>query len=274
MNHINHKQLIVLTASAAVAATLVPAQPAHALFGIGDVVFDPGNFAQHLLILEQHAEQLIRLQQQVQLMEQMLADWDFSRVDETLGRMQQIHGTLDDLAGSLGDLGSRFPDAWDSRDPAASLTPAQRQWRLDRRTRNEQTVELHQQVADSIAQTHDRVQAYVQQSNSAPGQLAAQQATNELIAVQVQQLQDLHLLETALLRAEIELVTAAATALPPIITLPSATPSPHATRPATARRRRLPRSPATPASARTSQASATTPAPRSTAPGSDRATPD
>ena len=206
MTNPTHKHLAALTAATALTATLAPAEPAHALFGVGDIVFDPGNFAQHLLILEQHAEQLIRLQQQVQLMEQMLADWDFSRVDETLGRMQQIHGTLDDIAGSLGDLGSRFPDAWDSRDPAASLTPAQRQWRLDRRTRNEQTVEMHQQVADSIAQTHDRVQAYVQQSNTAPGQLAAQQATNELIAVQVQQLQELQALEVAALRAEMELL--------------------------------------------------------------------
>ena len=206
MNHITHKQLVVLAASAAVAATLVPAQPAHALFGIGDVVFDPGNFAQHLLILEQHAEQLMRLHQQVQMMEQMLADWDFSRADETLAQMQNIHGTLDDIAGSLGSLGSRFPETWDDRDPTTSITPSQRQWRLDRRTRGEQTVELHQQVADSIAATQDRVGDYVAKSNAAPGQLAAQQATNELLAVQVQQLQELQALEIAALRGEMELL--------------------------------------------------------------------
>ena len=207
MTKFKHRQMAaVAAASAAVAVTLIPAEPAHALFGVGDIVFDPGNFAQHLLILQQHAEQLIRLQQQVEAMETMLADWDFSRVDETLARMQQIHGTLDDIAGSLGDLDGRFPETWDDRDPTTSLTPAQHQWRLDRRTRNEQTIELHQQVAESMAQTQDRVAAYVQQSNAAPGQLAAQQATNELIAVQVQQLQELQALEVAALRAEMELL--------------------------------------------------------------------
>ena len=209
MNHIVNKRrgrFIVLTAAAAVSAALVPAQPTSALFGVGDIVFDPGNFAQHLLILEQHAEQLVRLQQQAQLMEQMLADWDFSKIDETLGRMRQVHVTLDKIADSLGDLGTRFPDEWDDRDPATSITPAQRQWRLDRRTRNEQVVQLHQQVAEAMALTQDRVGEYVAKSNVAPGQLAAQQATNELLAVQVQQFQELQALKVAALRQEMELL--------------------------------------------------------------------
>jgi P-type conjugative transfer protein TrbJ len=206
MTSFKHKQLAALAAATAIAATLVPVEPAHALFGVGDIVFDPGNFAQHLLILQQHAEQLVRLQQQVQLMETMLKDWDFSRVDETLAQMQGIHATLDGIAGSLGSLDGRFPETWDDRDPTTSITPAQRQWRLDRRTRNEQVVQLHQQVAESMALTQDRVGEYVAKSNAAPGQLAAQQATNELLAVQVQQLQELQALEIAALRGEMELL--------------------------------------------------------------------
>ena len=215
MSEITHKcrgrggRLIrAAAASAALAGLLLPARPAGALFGIGDVVFDPGNFAQHLLILQQHAEQLARLHQQVQLMDQMLDDWDFSRLDDTLGQMQGIHATLDGIAGSLGGLDSRFPEQWDDRDPTLSLTPAQRQWRLDRRTRGEQVVQLHQQVTESVAQTRDRVGEYVARSNAAPGQLAAQQATNELLAVQVQQLQELQALEIAALRREVELLAA------------------------------------------------------------------
>ena len=211
MSDTKHKRanrVAALAAAAAVAATLAPARPAHALFGVGDIVFDPGNFAQHLLILQQHAEQLVRLQQQVQLMEQMLAKWDFTKIDETIGQMQQIHGTLDQIAGSLGSLDARFPADWNDRNPDASITPRQQQWRQERRTRGEQVVQLHQQVTQSMALTRDRVGEYVAKSNAAPGQLAAQQATNELLAVQVQQLQELQALEVAALRQEMELLAA------------------------------------------------------------------
>ena len=40
----------------AAAATLGPAAPTYALFGVADVVFDPANFAQHLAILAKHLE--------------------------------------------------------------------------------------------------------------------------------------------------------------------------------------------------------------------------
>ena len=201
-----HPPRLAGLAVAAGLAALAPADPASALFGAGDVVFDPGNFAQHLLILERHAEQLARLQRQVELMEAMLEDWDFTRIDETLGQMGRIHDTLDEMAGSLGTIEDRFPGTWDDGDPSGSLTPAQRQWRLDRRTRGEQTVELHRQVAESMAATRERVEAYVARSNAAPGQLAAQQATNELLAAQVQQLQEMQALEVAALRGELELL--------------------------------------------------------------------
>ena len=198
------KRLTVVVAAVAATAVFAAAEPAHALFGVGDIVFDPGNFAQHLLILQQHAEQLVRLQQQVQLMEQMLAKWDFTKIDETLGQMQQIHGTLDQIASSLGTLDARFPADWNDRDPDASVTPAQKQWRIDQRTRGRQIVQLHQQVTQSMSLTRERVGQYVAKSNAAPGQLAAQQATNELLAVQVQQLQELQALEVAALRQEME----------------------------------------------------------------------
>ena len=198
-------------AAAAVAATLAPASPALALFGTGPkIVFDPGNFAQHLAILQQHAAQLARLQEQVEAMGRMLKDWDYTRIDETIGRMQQIHGTLDQIANGLGHLGDRFPQHWDDRDPDASIAPAQRQWRVEQRTRGEQTVQLHQQVADSMAETRERVAAYVANSNAAPGQLAAQQATNELLAVQIQQAQEMQALEIAALRQEMEAAAAEA----------------------------------------------------------------
>jgi P-type conjugative transfer protein TrbJ len=197
--------LAAATVAAAIAVSMP--QPAFALFGVGDVVFDPKNFAQHILILQKHADQLLQLKAQVKQMDRMLEDWDMSRVDETLAQMRKIHGTLDDIGTSLGDLDSRFPNDWTTADPHdadASLNPRLAEWRADQRLRAEQTVELHQAVADSIEETQDRVADYVRASNSAPGQLAAQQATNELLAVQVQQLQELQALEIAALRSELE----------------------------------------------------------------------
>ena len=65
-------------------------------------------------------------------------------------------------------------------------------------------MKLHQAVAEGMAETRGRVAEYVQKSNAAPGQLAAQQATNELLAVQVQQLQEMQAMEIAALRTELE----------------------------------------------------------------------
>ena len=131
-------------------------------------------------------------------------------------RCGKIHGTLDDIGTSLGDLDSRFPNDWTTADPHnadASLNPRLAQWRTDQQLRAERTIELHQAVADSIVETQDRVADYVQASNAAPGQLAAQQATNELLAVQVQQLQeDYQALEIAALRAELEQMAGRASA--------------------------------------------------------------
>ena len=200
----------------AVATTLYAARPAQALFGIGDIVFDPANLAQHILILEKHAEQLIQLKTQVEQMDRMLQDWDFSRLDETLAQMETIHGQLDAIGSSLGDLPDRFPTTWeggtsgDVHKADASINPRLAQWRGEQRTRAKQTVELHQAVADGIAETRERVSDYVQKSNAAPGQLAAQQATNELLAVQVQQLQEMQALEIAALRSELERQAASA----------------------------------------------------------------
>ena len=197
----------------AVTATLYAARPAQALFGIGDIVFDPANLAQHILILEKHAEQLIQLKTQVEQMDRMLQDWDFSRLDETLAQMETIHGQLDAIGSSLGDLPDRFPKTWSSGDvhhADASINPRLAQWRGEQRQRAEQTVELHQAVADGIVETRERVADYVQKSNAAPGQLAAQQATNELLAVQVQQLQEMQALEIAALRSELERQAASA----------------------------------------------------------------
>lgn len=203
--------VIAATAGAAI-VVLATARPAQALFGVGDIVFDPANLAQHVLILEQHAQQLLQLKAQVEQMDRMLQDWDFSRLDETLAQMETIHGQLDTIGSSLGDLAGRFPDDWTGSDPHhadASINPQLKQWRSEQRQRAEQTVELHQAIADSIAGTRGRVADYVAKSNAAPGQLAAQQATNELLAVQVQQLQELQALEVAALRSEIERQAAA-----------------------------------------------------------------
>ena len=122
------------------------------------------------------------------------------------GRSVPSRGSLEEIGG-LGDLDTRFPDDWsdaETLDGDGSINPQLERWRAEQRRRAESTVELHQAVAESIESTRDRVADYVEASNAAPGQLAAQQATNELIAVQVQQLQELQALEVAALRAEIE----------------------------------------------------------------------
>ena len=208
----------ILPLTLAAAAMLAVPRPAAALFGVGDVVFDPANFAQHVQILREHVEQAERLRQQVEQTERMLRDLDLSRLDETLTQMGRVHDTLERIADSLGPLDTRFPHDWNTGDgagvdgdpwsPGETLTPRQAEWRAEHRTRATQLVGLHAQVGRSIASTQQRVGELVEASGSAEGQLAAQQATNELLAVQVQQLQELQALEVAALRAELEAVAA------------------------------------------------------------------
>ncbi|MEM6457855.1 MAG: hypothetical protein AAF710_00520 [Planctomycetota bacterium] len=181
-----------------------PMPRAHALFGIGDVVFDPQNFAQ---AVEQVANQLemianVKLQLEAQL--RALQSWEFTRIDDIRRAMfaaQNILRTATDAYGWL-DPGPILEDVFPT-DPGSWIGVTQEDFRDMRQGWIEAQREsvtggwtLQNTVLDEMEATGSRIDQYVSRSNAAPGTTAAVQAGNELLATvsgQLQQLQSLQI---------------------------------------------------------------------------------
>ena len=90
-----------LTAAGLTAAALaVPAPRAQALFGVGDIVLDPANLAQAVLLVGQSASSLVneatqiaQAYQQITLQIQSLQDLSFESIPDALNALQVIRGT-------------------------------------------------------------------------------------------------------------------------------------------------------------------------------------
>jgi P-type conjugative transfer protein TrbJ len=110
-----------------------------------------------------------------------------------------------DAAGAL-DLARRYPilaQAYAKRD-AESMRLLRQQWLDAERKELIQAQTLHNRVVNEMPNTQSRVAEIVRRSNSAPGQTAVLQASNEMLATLAGQLQALQALEVSETRIELE----------------------------------------------------------------------
>src|SRR3546814_18343252 len=104
---------------------LASVQPAHALFGAGDVVFDPSNYSQNVLqaarALQQINNQIRSLQNQVLMLQNMAKHLE--RLDySSLGAIQAALGRINLLMAQPEDIDFRVDRKEQER---ASLYPKQ-----------------------------------------------------------------------------------------------------------------------------------------------------
>lgn len=164
-------------------------------------VFDPGNYAQNVLTaartLTQINNQIQSLQNEAQMLTNMsrnLSRIDFPQLQQLQQRLGQINGLMNQAQGvdfRLDRLDDRFrqlfPESFDQllrRDQRVAAARA----RLDAAMAAlRQTMGVQSQVAANVQGDAQALAGIVAGSQGAEGSLAAQQATNQLLALAAQQ---------------------------------------------------------------------------------------
>jgi P-type conjugative transfer protein TrbJ len=211
------RALFIGTAMLSVPASLssVIVTPAHALFGFGDIVFDPSNYAENILqaarALEQINNQIQSLQNEAQMLinqARNLTSLPYSslqQLQQSVARTQQLLGEAQRIAFDVQQVDQIFSQQYGNID----LSQTDQQLVDQARGRWENTVGALQDamrvqagVVGNIDIQRAELAALVGASQTATGALQATQAGNQLLALQAGQLADLTALLAANGRAE------------------------------------------------------------------------
>ena len=190
-------------AAVAVACTLAfgAVQPAHAIFGIGDTVFDEFNFMQNMMTaantLEQISNQVEQLQNEAQmLMNQArnlasLPSSVVSRLRSNLATTQRLIAQAKGLAYDVANMDREFARLYPEQYAATvsgdqMYRDAQARWK---NTLNglQTTMQMQAQASQNLHDDEGVLADLVGKSQSAVGALQAMQATNQLLALQAKQ---------------------------------------------------------------------------------------
>ena len=191
-----------LTALATAAAlTLGVMQPAHALFGVGDIVLDPVNLVQNTMTaartLEQINNQIRQLQNEAQMLinqARNLASLPFNvvnRLRSTLDTTRQLIAQAQGLAYQVSNLDTEFARLYPEQYAATvsgnqMFQDARQRWK-NTLTGLHTAMQMQAQVSQNLSQDEGVLADLVSQSQSATGALQAMQATNQLLALQAKQ---------------------------------------------------------------------------------------
>jgi P-type conjugative transfer protein TrbJ len=197
----HHKRLLIV---ASLAVLIVPAA------AFADIVFDPTNFIEEVQQVEQDVELVGQFQQEVQNGAAMLQSWGYSQLGGIMQSMDVWQQALAATTYSSTDPNSTLSGEYplDLSSYASTTDTAyqsmQSHWDQEARSILIENRTVQNDTYLDLQPTADRIQAYVDQSNSAPGATAAVQASNEEIASLIAQLQSLQAQEITDARAEVE----------------------------------------------------------------------
>lgn len=193
------RKLCIVCLAACVA--LSPLRPAQALFGAGDVVFDPTNYSQNLLqavrALEQINHQIKGLQNQVLMLQNMaknLERLDYSSVGSIESALRSINllmGNAQGIAFQVDATEQEFARLY-PKEYAATVASdtlardARERWEHSRDALRH-TMVVQAQVVRNVEVDSDELARLVAESDTAVGNLQAQQAANQLIALSTKQ---------------------------------------------------------------------------------------
>lgn len=190
-------------AAVAVACTLAfgAVQPAHAIFGIGDTVFDASNFMQNMMTAANTLEQISNQVQQLQNEAQMLMNQArnlaslpssvVSRLRSNLATTQRLIAQAKGLAYDVVNMDREFARLYPEQYAATvsgdqMYRDAQARWK---NTLNglQTTMQMQAQVSQNLGEDESVLADLVGKSQSAVGALQAMQAANQLLALQAKQ---------------------------------------------------------------------------------------
>ncbi|PHR19472.1 MAG: P-type conjugative transfer protein TrbJ [Sphingopyxis sp.] len=197
--------------TAMIAGVTLPATPAMAI-----PVFDANNYSQNLMqaarALRQINQQIEQLQNEATMIAQgakNLEKIDFPQLREltqTLQKIDRLMGEAQGIEFKVDDLDAKFRDLYPGETDRAINSS---QSLLDARTRIEramqayrQTMKVQAQVAENVKSDAEILSAVVARSQGAQGNLQAQQATNQLLALTAKQQFQLQNMMAAQYRSE------------------------------------------------------------------------
>jgi P-type conjugative transfer protein TrbJ len=175
-----------------------------------DIVFDPTNFVEAVLEVADDVEMVDQLYQEVTNGVAMVKSWNFTQLPGLLQNMNVWQQVFSGATYSSTDPGNTLNSQYPS-DPSsyASVTDASYQsmrsgWDREERSALVENRTIQNQTYLNLQPTAQRIQSYVEHSNSASGATAAMQAGNEEVATLVAQIQTLQAQEITDGRAEVE----------------------------------------------------------------------
>ena len=192
-----------------VAATAVLFVPAAAF---ADIVFDPANFAEAVLQVADDVQMVDQLYQEVTNEVAMLKSWNFTQLPGILQSMniwQQVFGQAGATYSSTdpgNTLNSQYPSDLTSYANISdtAIQSMRSGWDQEERSVLVENRTVQNETYLNMRPTAQRIQSYVEHSNSASGATSAMQAGNEEVATLVAQLQALQAQEITDARAEVE----------------------------------------------------------------------
>jgi len=208
-----HSLIAVATAAALVIA---PVQSAQALFGFGDIVYDPTNHAENVLTAARSLEQINNQVQQLANEAQMLINQaknlanlptsiagelqgSLTRVDQLIREAQGIAYDISEIDSTYRRL---FPDEYaDSVSTSKILQDARESWNLAR-DGFRHALEVQAEVVGEIRTDASTLDRLVGESQGATGNLQAVQAGNQLTALAAKQSMQLQSLLASSARAD------------------------------------------------------------------------
>ena len=206
----------LLAAVAAMTLALAPAQNAYAIFGFGDIVYDPANHAQNVLTA---ARTLIQINNQVQQLAneaQMLINQtrNLTRLPTSIAAdlqtsLRQIDSLIQSARGlayqvSVIDSEYRrlFPEQYASAVPTSRIISDAQEARALAREGFKHSLEVQAEVVGQVRADALVLDRLVAESQSAAGNLQALQAGNQLTALAAKQTMQLQTLLAASARAD------------------------------------------------------------------------
>jgi len=192
-----------------VAATAVLFVPAAAF---ADIVFDPTNFAEAVLQVADDVQMVDQLYQEVTNEVAMLKSWNFTQLPGILQSMniwQQVFGQAGAAYSSTdpgNTLNSQYPSDLTSYANISdtAIQSMRSGWDQEERSVLVENRTVQNETYLNLQPTAQRIQSYVEHSNSASGATSAMQAGNEEVATLVAQLQALQAQEITDARGDVE----------------------------------------------------------------------
>ena len=191
------------------------ATPAHALFGFGDIVFDPSNYAQNVLTaartLEQINNQITSLQNEAQMLINMgknlasLPHSSLAQIQSSIHKTQQLLSQAQLIAYDVSQIDEAFASTYGPADLSASdhqLIDGTRERWQNTVAGLQDAMRVQAGVVGNLDTYKSEIGTLTNASQNAVGALQATQTGNQILALQAQQLTDLSALLAAQSRAQ------------------------------------------------------------------------